>query len=210
MVKIFVAQILLIDRTLLLISVFLFFVGLICSILVVKNEIHFLLRYPLWIWNRLKIFLQKQPTFAQLFLLIFFFNSLSLFSNILSGFGIILPYFFSFLIGLNVGIIGYKEGGWRALFGTLLAPHVIFELPAAWFSTTLGMQIGREILINTDNVEKFFSQSLGFYVQIIFPLLLIAALIESALISFFLKSLQHSTSLPKKPLDAQQENSENQ
>ena len=209
MVKILLAQILMIDRTLLLISVFLFFMGLICSIPVVKKEIHFLLRYPLWIWNKLKIFLQKQPSFLQLFLLIFFFNSFSLLFNIVSGFGVILPFFFSFLIGMNVGIIGYNEGGLKALFGMFLAPHAIFELPAAWFSTTLGMQIGREILINPDNVEKIFQHSLNFYVQIIIPLLLIAGLIESALIRFFLKSLQHPASLSDKPLDTQQKNSKN-
>jgi len=209
MIKIVSAQILLIDQNLFLISVFLFFAGLLYSIPVVNKEILILMRYPLWIWKKLKFFLQKQPSFLKLFLLIFFFNSFSLFFNIVSGFAVILPCFFSLFIGLNVGVIGYYEGGWKALFGMLLTPHALFELPAAWFSTTLGMQIGREILINPTNINKFSHQSLSFYIQIIIPLLLIAALIESVLISFLMKSLQHPASFPEKPLDAQQENSEN-
>ena len=202
MLKIFQTQILLLDRSLFLVSVILFFIGLVCSIAVVKKNIRFFLIYPLWIWRKLSYFLKKQPSFIQLFLLIFFFNSLSLFINIISGIAVILPYFFSFLIGLNVGIIGYHEGGWRTLFGMFLTPHVIFELPAAWFSTTLGMQIGREILINSSMASSIAQQSLLFYVQLIIPLLFLAGLIEAALIKFMMNSLEHTASFPEKPFDA--------
>ncbi|MBC8185837.1 stage II sporulation protein M [candidate division KSB1 bacterium] len=172
-----------------MISVFLFFVGLICSIPVVKKEIRFFLFYPLWVWKRLKLFLQTEPTFLKLFLFIFSFNSVSLFFNIVSGISVVLPCLFSFLIGLNVGIIGYHEGGWKALFGMFVAPHVIFELPAAWISTTLGMQIGREILLGSTPVAPIVQQCLLVYVQLIFPLLFIAGLIEAALINFMMKQL---------------------
>ncbi len=186
MFKIIQAHILFIDRTLFLISVFLFFIGLTCSIPVVKKEIRFLLFYPLWVWKRLKLFLQSEPTLPKLFLFIFFFNSASLFTNIVSGIVVFLPFLFSFFIGLNVGIIAYHEGGWKALFGMFIAPHVIFELPAAWISTTLGMQIGCEISAGSNSVTQIVQQSLLVYVQLIFPLLLIAGLIEAALINFII------------------------
>ena len=210
MYAIFINQISLIDRTLFLISVFLFFAGVICSIPIVDKEIRFLLRYPCWIWQKLKIFLQKQPSFLRLFSLIFFFNSFSLLMNVLSGIGVIFPYLFSFFIGINVGIIGYKEGGWKALFGMFLGPHVIFELPAAWLSTTLGMQIAREIVTNLSNVEIILQLCLNFYLTIILPLLLIAGLTESALIRFLSRSLQHASSLPDKPFESQQADNQDQ
>jgi uncharacterized membrane protein SpoIIM required for sporulation len=203
MLKILQTQLQFIDRTLFSISVFLFFIGLIGSIPVVKNEIRFFLYYPLWVWKRLKMFLQAKPPFFKLFLFIFFFNSISLVANIISGIGVILPYVFSFLIGLNVGIIGYFEGGRKALLGMFLAPHVIFELPAAWISTTLGMQIGQEILKGSSLVVPILKQSMLLYVHILIPLLLIAGIIEAALINIMMKPLQHAASFAEEPLDTQ-------
>jgi len=199
-----------IDFNLFLLSAGLFFAGLIFSIIVVKRDITFLLRYPLWIWNKLKALLQKQPSFLKLFLLIFFFNSCSLLFNIISGFGVALPYLFAFITGMNVGIIGYKEGGIKALFVMFFVPHAILELPAAWLSTTLGMQLGRELLIKTSNTGDVFILSLTIYLQIIIPLLLTAALIESALIHFSLKKLQHPASFSDEPFETQKQNNGNQ
>ena len=206
MFKILLTQLQLIDRTLFMISVFLFFSGLICSIPVVKKEIRFFLFYPLWVWKRLKMFLQSEPPFLKLFLFIFVFNSVSLLANIISGIGVILPFLFSFLIGLNVGIIGYQEGGGKALLGMFIAPHVIFELPAAWCSTTLGMQIGQEMLMGSTLVVLMIKQSLLFYLHLIVPLLLIAGLIEATLIHLMMKPSKHAASFSEEPFETQQQN----
>ena len=88
-----------------------------------------------------------------------------------------------------MGIIAYHEGGWKALFGMFFAPHVIFEVPAVWISATLGMQIGREIFLDSPFVFLIVRQSMLAYVQLILPLLFIAGLIEAALINMMLKPL---------------------
>ncbi len=203
-------HILILDRKFLLISVLLFFSGVLSSILVVKKELRLLLRYPVWMWKQLKKFLLRQPSFAQLFLLIFLFNALSLFVNVISGLSVVLPYLFCFFVGLNVGVIGYKEGGAQALLLMFFSPHVLFELPAAWFSTTLGMQLGKAVCKGISVSAPVFKQSFIFYFQIIVPLLLIAGLIESALISHHIKLSKHAASFSDKPLHGQQDNYPNQ
>ena len=175
------------NKELFLLSIVLFLLGVALSIFIVKLNIKCLLRYPLWIWNKLKIFLKKQPTFFQLFFLIFFFNCFSLIFNIISGFGIVLPYAFAVLTGINVGIIGYTEGGSKAIFSMFLSPHAIFELPAVWLSTTLGMLLGNKIIFTGTEIGEYFLQTLFFYVYFIIPLLFFAALIETSMIWYTIK-----------------------
>ena len=98
-----------------------------------------------------------------------------------------LPIIFGILIGMNVGIIAYKEGGIKAIISMFVAPNALFELPAAWLSISLGMRLGWEMIAKNANVGLIFSQCLLIYLRIILPLLLIAALLESALIYISLK-----------------------
>lgn len=116
-----------------------------------------------------------------------------------------LPIIFGILIGMNVGIIAYKEGGIKAIFSMFVAPNALFELPAAWLSISAGMRLGWEMIARNANVGLIFSQLLFIYLCIILPLLFIAALLESTLIYISLKKLQHSTSLAQEPLDAQKQ-----
>jgi uncharacterized membrane protein SpoIIM required for sporulation len=183
----------------------LFILGLSLSVAVVKKEIKFLCWYPEWIWNWLKKVLEKNPSFLKLFLLIFTLNSTSLLFNLISGFGILLPIIFGILIGMNVGIIAYKEGGIKAMVSMFVAPHAIFELLAAWLSISAGIRLGWEMIARDANVSLIFSQFLLIYLHLILPLLFIAALLESAFIYISLKKLQHSTSLAQEPLDTQQQ-----
>jgi uncharacterized membrane protein SpoIIM required for sporulation len=189
-----------------LLSAALFILGLSLSVKVVKKEIRFLCWYPERIWSWLKKVLEKGPGYFKLFLLIFMLNSTSLLFNVISGFGVVLPIFFGVLIGLNVGIIAYREGGIKAMVSMFIAPHAIFELPAAWLSISAGIRLGWEMIAQDSNVGLIFSQILLIYFLVILPLLLIAALLESAFIYISLKKLQHSRSLAQEPLDAQQQN----
>lgn len=120
----------------------------------------------------------------------------------ISGFGVVLPIIFGVLIGLNVGIIAYKEGGVKAMVVMFIAPHAIFELPAAWLSISAGIRLGLEIVTPGGNVKWIFDQSLSIYWRIILPLLFIAALLESGFVYFSLKKLQHPISLPQEPFDS--------
>jgi len=199
-----------IDVKFFLISFVLFFLGLIFSIPVVNKNFVLLLRYPLWIWGKLKSLFERHLSFFPLFILILLFNSFSLLINIFSGFGLILPFLFSLWTGMNVGIIGYYEGKAKALIAMCLSPHAFFELPAVWISLALGMKIGFSLKQGLENTIEIFYQSLNVYFHLIIPLLIVAAIVEAALISFSIKNLQHSRSFPDKPFDTQQYNHNDQ
>lgn len=66
-----------------------------------------------------------------------------------------------------------------------LIPHGIFELPAILFSIGIGTKIGTD-LINSNNKKRILKknciESLRFFVFVIFPLILIAGIIEGFLI----------------------------
>ena len=185
-----------------LLSASLFISGLILSVFVVKKQIRFLCWYPEWIWKKLKEFLSRQPGYFKIFLLIFLLNASSSFFNLISGFAVVLPIIFAILIGMNVGIIGYQEGGMKALFLMFFAPHAIFELPAAWLSIAFGIRLGWEIITPNPNIGWVFYKSLFLYLSVILPLLFIAALLESTFVYFAIKKSQHTASFPQEPFDA--------
>jgi stage II sporulation protein M len=75
---------------------------------------------------------------------------------------------------------------WRIL------PHGIFELPAVLFSIGIGLRLGSQVvggwwMVNGGKKNKgvgyVFLEGLRFFVFVVFPLLLVAALIEGVLIS---------------------------
>lgn len=184
-----------------LIAAGLFFAGLWLSIGVVKKQIRLLCWYPEWIWEKLQDFLNHRPSLIKLFALIFLLNASSLFFNLISGFGVVLPAVFAILLGMNVGIIAYEEGGIKALASMFIAPHALFELPAAWLSIALGLRLGLEMIAPNSNIRWIFHQNLSLYVQVILPLLFIAAVLESIFVYVSFQKLQHPTSLPQKPFD---------
>jgi len=64
-----------------------------------------------------------------------------------------------------------------------LIPHGIFELPAVMFSVGLGIKIGTSVLSKKRETKTEFREALRFFLFIVIPLLLIAAIIEGILIS---------------------------
>jgi len=66
-----------------------------------------------------------------------------------------------------------------------LFPHGIFELPAVLFSIGIGMKIGTEIFgKNAGKRLKYnFREGFRFFVFVVFPLLLVAGIIEGILVS---------------------------
>lgn len=144
-----------------------------------------------------------------------------IFGIALGIFSIITSVLNGYLLGFVSSIVAYEEGIlilWRLL------PHGIFELPALFLSTGLGLKLGLPFiyryfkyywkrknilallmgilflpfsiiltLISNKNLRKYqlkdfpfrFNNSLRVFLFIVFPLLLIAAIIEGILISFF-------------------------
>ncbi|MCH7850866.1 MAG: stage II sporulation protein M [Nanoarchaeota archaeon] len=101
------------------------------------------------------------------------------------GFGIF-PFIISVFNGYLIGFVSRESVGMDGI-GILwrLLPHGIFELPAVIFSIGIGMKIGVELFNRKNNREKLrknYREALRFYFFVIFPLLLIAGIIEGLLI----------------------------
>jgi len=172
-----------IDGSLFLLAAALFFLGIFFAPIVFKKQIRPLLWYPLWIWKVIKQYADPVTPFFSLWALIFSLNALSLFCNLVSGLSIMLPPFFSFLLGLHIAVICLKELGSLGLFPLILNPVSLLELPAAWISLSLGMSLGRQLYLNGyANVLYLFRNGLMVYLFIVLPLLALSGFIEVSLI----------------------------
>lgn len=88
-----------------------------------------------------------------------------------------------YLLGFVAGLTVEKAGLfvlWRIL------PHGIFELPAIFISLGLGLRLGTFLFLEKkSSFKECVLNSLRVFFLIIFPLLIIAGIIEGALIFFF-------------------------
>jgi len=127
--------------------------------------------------------LEGKTTF-ELISFIFFNNLKASFMAIILG---IILGIFPLITGIANGyVLGFvsretasKEG--LAVMWNLL-PHGIFELPAIMLSIGIGLKIGTSVFRKKKNFEYNFKEGLRFFVFVIFPLLLIAGIIEGILI----------------------------
>jgi stage II sporulation protein M len=124
--------------------------------------------------------------FLAFFIVIFLNNAFTCFLNILTGPLIgIFPLFSAVINGGLLGWLAHEEG----LFVFLaIVPHGMFELPAYFLSVAIGLKLAREVL--KPKVERQLRiklvESLRVYLRLIVPLLIIAAFIESGLITIAL------------------------
>ena len=82
-----------------------------------------------------------------------------------------------YLLGFVAREVVMKEGilaMWR------IFPHGIFELPAVIFSVGMGLKIGMSVF--SDSLKYNFREGLRFFVFVVFPLLVVAGVIEGVLI----------------------------
>ncbi len=132
----------------------------------------------------------------QMILFIFLNNAIKVFLVIIFGIFLGIPtLLFLFVNGMVLGIISslfYSQVGLFTLFMSLL-PHGIFELPALFIGGGFGIWLGA---LSWDNIKrkrwKEFLEGkelkeplmicINVFVRVIVPLLLIAAVIETALI----------------------------
>ncbi len=131
----------------------------------------------------------KDLSCLELMSYIFSNNLMSSFFSMI--FGIVLgifPLLSSILNGYLVGFVSSSAVAETNIFILLrLLPHGIFELPAIFISLGMGFKLG-SVIFYKDKKNKFLEflkDSLITFLLIIIPLLIIAAGVESILISFF-------------------------
>ncbi len=138
----------------------------------------------------------------QMFLFLLFNNSLKIFLFIFLGVVFAIPtLFFLFINGWVLGYVAtlaYFEIGIKGLFFNLFF-HGIFEVTALIIGSSLGIYLGvasyeeiknkgKKISFNnfslSPSIKGVFSDALNIFLKIIFPLLVIAAIIETFLIFY--------------------------
>ena len=165
------------------VSAVLFFAGYVAAYPVTKREVSVLTWYPLRVWRRVCEAVSPTDLWLKLFVFLLAFNSASLLINFLSGFFVVLPPVFAFLLGMNVGVITVKEADRAWLFALLANPVAWLELPAAWVSLAIGTQLGLEVLSGgVSGAVSVFSELAEVYTYVVLPVLVAAALLEASLI----------------------------
>ncbi len=127
----------------------------------------------------------EEPKF-QLATKIFFNNLRASLILLFSGTLLFIPYLVLMVNGFLVGFIfkTFLEKGY-SIFDFILVtfPHSIFELPAIFISSAIGIRIGLTYLLPKGNRAVAVSQRIkeagAIYITIVIPLLLLAAFIET-------------------------------
>jgi len=165
-------------------SVLLFFVGYVIAPTAYYKEIKWLTAYPFFIIKLMDQFFKKKHHPLKIFLILISLNTISLFVNLLSAWGVILPFFFIIYMGINIGIVMYHSLEGRFYYLGLLNPVAILELPAAWLSIAMAIQFSLTHYFELNELAIVsFNQYLHYFVMTILPILLIAAVIETILIA---------------------------
>jgi len=115
---------------------------------------------------------------------IFFNNLKASFIAIVTGIGIgIFPLVIGIINGYILGFVVRGAITEKGLFVVWqLFPHGIFELPAVILSIGIGLKIGSDLFKKDDKLKYNFKEGLRFFAFVIFPLLLIAGIIEGILV----------------------------
>lgn len=179
----------LIDWHLFIVAMGLFLIGVSLAPAVYKKQIRWLMRYPLWIYLKLAAYVEKEHHFFKLSGLILILNSISVFFDLLSGWGVILVGFATILTGLNVSLVVIELDGPKAIYAMFLNPIAVLELPALWLSVSGGLKLGIAIVKYgyTTAAMKQFLIGLDIFLFFSFPLLTVAAILETTLIRYFQK-----------------------
>jgi hypothetical protein len=170
------------------ISALLFFIGYAFAPTAYYKKIKWLTAYPFLIIKLLDAFFKKKHHPLKIFLIIFTLNSLSLFTNLLSAWGIILPFLMVIYLGINVGVVMYHSMEGKFYYLGLLNPVALLELPAAWLSITMAIQFSFTYFFNnSDMVSVDFLTYMHYFMYTIIPILLLAGIIETILIAVGIK-----------------------
>jgi len=166
-----------------LFSVLLFFIGYAFAPTAYYKKFKWLTAYPFFIINLIeKHFNQDWPP-LKIFIVILLLNSVSLFLNLVSAFGIVLPVIFSIYLGINLGVVMYHTLEGKHYYLSLFNPVALIELPAAWLSFTMAIQFSARNYFNISEIPDInFSQYISYFLLTVIPLLIVAGIIETGLI----------------------------
>ena len=161
----------------------LFFVGYAIAPTAYFKKIRWLTAYPFYIIKLMDAFFQKKHHPLKIFIILFSLNSLSLFSNLLSAWGIILPFLFILYMGINIGVVMYHTLEGKFYYVGLFNPVALLELPAAWLSITMAIQFSMQHFFGLAYLPEItFGQYLSYFMYTVIPLLVVAGIIETILI----------------------------
>ncbi len=183
MIQSFLAIFHVINTQIFIISILLFFVGYAIAPTAYYKKIKWLTAYPFFIIKLMDAFFKKKHHPLKVFFILFTLNTISLFLNLISAWGIILPLIFVLYMGLNIGVVMYHSLEGKFYYIGLLNPVAILELPAAWLSITMAMQFSLQHYLNISFLPTIsFLQYVDYFIYTIIPLLLFAGIIETILI----------------------------
>lgn len=149
--------------------------------------------YPVFFREEIRAFIEEMlkslqgMSFFETALFIFYNNLRSAVFSII--FGLILGIYPIATALFNGYLLGFISRGaansngihilWR------IFPHGVFELPAVIFSIGIGIKIGFDFLRpDSKPLRENFKDALKFFIIVILPLLLIAAIIETILVTY--------------------------
>jgi len=124
--------------------------------------------------------IKNLPSFSQ-FLFILLNNSVTLFFTLILGVGFgIFPFLVLLFNGMILGILFYISK--VSLFFCGILPHGVFEIPALIIGSGVGLKLGNatfeRIFKKKGNLKEEIEIALRVYLKILFPLLVIAGLVE--------------------------------
>ena len=183
MIENFWAVFRMIDLQTIILAALLFFIVYVLAPTVYYKKVKWLTAYPFFIIHLMDKYFRKDWPALTIFIVIFCLNSISLFINLLSGWGILLPFILIIYTGLNIGVVMYHTLEGKFYYASLLNPVAILELPAAWISVAMGIQFGLNRISSISLYETIsFSKYVDYFLYTVVPLLFLAAIIETVLI----------------------------
>jgi hypothetical protein len=185
-------------------ALLLLFAGFCLSYVVDMFKIKALMWFPHWFVKIMSKHVNPKAKFLKIFLVIFLFNSISIFIYMLSGLLVIVPFVIAFFTGLNIGISvfippkhnvdGYEVrelGGPLHILRFMLFSTSVLVFEVAVFSLALGMGMAvgiAELSLGSmgPSALSFISELLALrimaYITLCVPLLAVSAYMEASVI----------------------------
>jgi len=183
MIQSFLELFSIINTQIFIISILLFFIGYAIAPTAYYKKIKWLTVYPFFIIKLMDDFFKNKHHPLKIFIIIFFLNTVSLFFNLISAWGVLLPFLFIVYMGINIGVVMYHSLEGKFYYVGLLNPVAIIELPAAWLSITMAIQFSLQNFLKLSFLPKIgFMQYVDYFLATIIPLLFFAGIIETILI----------------------------
>jgi len=166
-------------------SALLFFIGYVFAPTAYYKNIRWLIAYPMFVVRIMDQFLKVSHHPLKIFIIVMSLNTVSLFLNLLSGWGVILPYLFIIYMGINIGVVMYHTLEGEFYYLELVNPVAMIELPAAWLSISMAIQFNlTSFWGNTSLPQIEFSRYFTYFLVLVIPMLFLAGVLETILIKF--------------------------